>query len=889
MNEKRQRRVETIFHRVLKRPADERERYVHEHCGDDIDLRNSILALLEHHARAERVFTPEPNASEDAEELGRIGPFDIIEVLGRGGMGTVYLAQQESPISRRVALKVIRAGMDSAQVLARFQVEQQALAVLDHPSIARVLDAGSTADGRPYFVMEYVPGSPITQYCDQKRMSFRERIALFLEVCQAIQHAHQKGIIHRDIKPGNVIVAEHDGVPVPKVIDFGVAKATGAGALPAAKFTGAGQLIGTLEYMSPEQADARDVDTRSDVYALGLLLYELLVGVLPFDATTLGDRGLEAMLRIIRDSEPPRPSERVSTLGDTSVVTAQRRGTEPRSLARALRGDIDWIVMKALEKDRERRYSSPSGLASDLFRCLTDRPVEARPPSAVYRMRKFARRHRVGVTASAVVVASLVAIAVVTGVQSARVARERDRAQYEERVSHEVAEYLGNLFHKAAMSQGFPDSVRLVQAMAMGVEGLEGADLAPEARIRVLRVLGDAYSSMTRLDEAQPVAERLVDLSMAQYGEDHIETAQSRFLLMKLRRQAGRAGEAFALAEEVLPVFERDLGAEDAQTMRCVWYLAGINRDLGRGDAAVAYYERLRDTYRRTLGGDHPRLGMVLSEMASALGNMGRYEDGLRAGREAVDILEEKYGADSPMILLPLEVCSSLYAAVERYDQASAILDRTERIVRDTYGADHPEAKHMRCERGWILLHTEHFESALIAFEEALEAPGNLPDRHLADPLLGLGITHYKLGEIVDSRKVLERSIEILELTPGAPNAKLAEALTALGETELEAGEVVRADSLLHTAVLMAREVLPTGHVGVAACELALGEYLVAAGRYDEAEPLLTGALASYRDKYEPASRRVERARRSLVGLYRSWGKPDEARRYQGRDGSQGG
>jgi non-specific serine/threonine protein kinase/serine/threonine-protein kinase len=783
-----------------------------------------------------------------------------------------------------VALKVIRPGMDSQQVLARFQAEQQALALLDHPSVAKVLDAGTTDDGRPYFVMEYVPGAPITQYCDENQMTFRQRISLFLEVCHAIQHAHQKGLIHRDIKPGNVIVTEHDGVAVPKVIDFGVAKATGAGAMPVAKFTGAGQLIGTLEYMSPEQVDARDIDTRSDVYALGLLLYELLVGVLPFDAATLDDRGVDAMIRVIRDSEPPRPSDRVSTMGDRSMVTARRRGTEPRSLARALRGDIDWVVMKALEKDRERRYESAAGLSSDLSRYLSNQPVAARPPSALYRMQKFVRRHRVGVATSAVVVASLIAVAAITAVQSARVTRERDRAEYEERVSREVAGYLGSMFHKAATSHGFPDSVRLVETMAMGVEDLDGADVTPQARIRILRVLGEAYSSMTRLEDASPIAERLVELSVEQYGPDHIETAQSRFLLAKLRRQEGRGEEALALAGQVLPVFERELGIEDPQTLRCVWYLAGINRDLGRGEDAIAYYERLSDAYRRTVGGDHPRLGMLLSEMAAALGNNGRYDEGLAAGREAVDILAAKYGENSPMVLLPLEVCSALYAAVEQYEEALAILDRTERIVRDTYGADHPEAKHMRGERGWILLEKDQLDDARTAFEEALEVPANVPDRHLADPMLGLGITHRKMGQFGASRDELEHCIDILTVTPGAPNAKLAEALAALGETESEAGNAARADSLLHAAVEMSREVHPPGHTGVAACELALGEYLVTASRFEEAEPLLTGAFATYRKTYAPESPRVNRARHSLVELYQSWGKPDVAERYVGRD-----
>ncbi len=339
----------------------------------------------------------------------RIGPYRILTVLGQGGMGVVYLAEQEHPIHRKVALKVVKVGMDTREVVARFDTERQALALMSHPNIARVLDAGASDEGRPYFVMEYVPGIPITDYCDRNRLSTRERLALFITVCQAVQHAHQKGIIHRDLKPSNVLVAIEDGRPVPKVIDFGIAKATHQRLTEQAVFTRHGVLIGTPEYMSPEQADPGrlDVDTTTDVYSLGVILYELLVGVLPFDGDTLRKAAYAELVRIIQDEEPARPSLRITTLGATAGDMAKRRDTDVPSLRKQLRGDLDWIVLRALEKDRTRRYASASEFAADIERHLADEAVMASPPSALYRLKKTYRRHRVVVAAALVVVLAL--------------------------------------------------------------------------------------------------------------------------------------------------------------------------------------------------------------------------------------------------------------------------------------------------------------------------------------------------------------------------------------------------------------------------------------------------------------------------------------------------
>ena len=411
--------------------AAERRRFVDRACGGDAELRQRVEELVENHFHAGSFLerpavgpaetaaldtpasdSPTPPREPPAAPGDVVGPYKLLEVVGEGGMGTVYLAEQREPIRRLVALKVIKAGMDSRAVLARFEAERQALALMDHPNIARVFDAGATPSGRPYFVMELVKGVPITRYCDEKRLSPRERLELFVRVCEAVQHAHQKGVIHRDLKPSNVLIAPYDGRPVPKVIDFGVAKAAGPPLTDKTLFTGIGALVGTPEYMSPEQAELnnRDIDTRSDVYSLGVLLYELLTGTTPLDRNRVKETALLEVLRLVREEEPLKPSTRVSTTAELPAVAASR-GLEPRTLRGLLRGEPDWIVMKALEKDRNRRYETAAAFAADVGRYLADEPVLACPPSTAYRLRKFARRNR-----RALAMVSVVALAALVGV-----------------------------------------------------------------------------------------------------------------------------------------------------------------------------------------------------------------------------------------------------------------------------------------------------------------------------------------------------------------------------------------------------------------------------------------------------------------------------------------
>src|ERR1017187_10334361 len=559
----------TVLEAALKLPPKDRAAYLDEACGGDAQLRQRIVAALfeAHEKDGATGQASAPPAPEEtvvlplslSEKPGdRIGHYKLLEQIGEGGMGTVWVAEQTQPIHREVALKVIKLGMDTKQVMARFEAERQALALMDHPNIAKVLDAGATDTGRPDFVMELVRGIKITDYCDQNNLSTRERLGLFIQVCRAIQHAHQKGVIHLDIKPSNILVTVNDGVPVPKVIDFGIAKATQGRLTDKTLFTAFEQFIGTPAYMSPEQAvmTSLDIDARSDIYSLGVLLYELLTGKTPFDAKALLQAGLDAMRRTIREVEPPKPSARLSTMLDAErATTASQRQTEPPKLIHLLKGDLDWIVMKCLEKDRGRRYETANGLAADIKRHLNTEPVVARPPSKLYEFQKTVRRHKFGFAAAAALF-TVLAIGVLVSAWQARRALQAEAVATEGLAeSQAVSKFMMRVFQSPDPERD-GRTITVAETLDRAVTNLD-RDLGaqPALRAQLQATLGGTYYALGIYREAIPLEEKLYDYYLKNLGMENTNTLSAMGQLAACYDKAGRRDEALKLREQVLALY----------------------------------------------------------------------------------------------------------------------------------------------------------------------------------------------------------------------------------------------------------------------------------------------------------------------------------------------
>jgi serine/threonine protein kinase/tetratricopeptide (TPR) repeat protein len=729
-----------IFHAGLD-IADPTERmcYLDAACAGDPALKQRFLQLLQMHdqlgsflqAPAAQALlqahdgsgelpavNPERTGTHDpAVELGQVfaGRYKLRQKLGEGGMGVVFVADQTEPVQRRVALKVIRAGLDTHRLLARFEQERQALALMDHPNIAKVFDAGIDGEpgrvsaGRPYFAMELVKGLPLTKYCDDARLSPRERLQLFIPVCQAVQHAHQKGIIHRDLKPSNILVGLYDGRPVPKVIDFGVAKVTGPRLTEQSVYTEVGSMIGTLEYMSPEQAelDNLDIDTRSDIYTLGVILYELLTGAVPISRKDLEKAGLAEMLRVIKEVEPAKPSTKLSH-ADTLPSIAAHRQMEPRKLTKLVRGELDWIVMKALEKDRNRRYESANGFAMDVQRYLADEPVLAGPPSAGYRLRKFVRRNKGPVLASGMVALTLVVgiIGTTLGLIEARHQRDaaqaaavaatkaKETAQSREAATRAVLEFVESRIIAAARPEGqgggLGSGVTLRRALEAALPFLDQSfhdQPLIEARLRLM--LARSFGNLGEAKIAADQAEKARAIYSQHCGPDHPDTLSSMHNLAICYEALGWHDDALKLRELTLALMRAKLGPDDRKTLMAMNELALSYNTLGQHDEALKLLETALALSKTRFGQNHPNTLGKMNNLALTYSHLGRHDAALKLAQETLALSKARFPPDW-RTTLSMDTLAYIYHAAGQHGEAIKLYREAVALMKDKLSPDHP-------------------------------------------------------------------------------------------------------------------------------------------------------------------------------------------------------
>lgn len=741
--------IKSIFAEAIeKKSSEERAAFLDEACAGDSDVRAHVEGLLKAHNEAgnfleEPAIGPsvtmgDPHLTEGPGTI--ISRYKILEKIGEGGMACVYMAEQKEPIRRKVALKIIKLGMDTKQVIARFAAERQALAIMDHPNIAKVFDAGATETGRPYFVMELVKGVCITEYCDKNKLNTGERLDLFIQVCNAVQHAHQKGIIHRDIKPSNVMVTLHDGQPVPKVIDFGIAKATSLELTEKTLFTRYAQMIGTPEYMSPEQAEMSglDVDTRTDIYSLGVLLYQLLTGTLPFDPEMLRASGYAEIRRTIVEDEPPRPSTRLSSLGEEAKKFAESRGTKIALLVARLRKELEWIPLKAIRKDRTRRYRSAAEMSDDVQNYLNGAPLIAGPESTVYRLRKSMHRNRALVISIFSILGVLVAGIAASTVLAISADKSRAEAERHAGISQAVADFLtDDLLGSVAPEKAKSPEVTVHSVLDAASKSLEGRfEGKPLIEASIREKLGETYQKLGDYDSAEPHLERAYRIRATQLGEEDLSTLTSVHHLGSLYFLQARYDDAEPLLVGAWQTRRRLLGEEHPHTLasavQVAWlsFLAGSSvapdfsgveglfvktREAGRrvlGDEHLVtleataglttlYYAMYRyddaeplcadglEITRRVLGEEHEATLGFMNLLAMLHCQRGRYGQGTPLAARALEIAERVLGREHPVTIQSMFVSGELYRFQDRYDDAEPLLEESVQLSRQVLGDEH--------------------------------------------------------------------------------------------------------------------------------------------------------------------------------------------------------
>jgi len=909
--------VGAIFDTAIELPPERRAAYLHEACAGDDSLRQRVEALLRAHEVAGTFMESlavapgrETVVIKPAEQLGnKIDRYKLLQQIGEGGCGVVYMAEQEQPVRRRVALKVIKLGMDTKSVIARFEAERQTLALMDHPNIAKVLDAGATETGRPYFVMELVRGIKITEFCDKNNLSTRERLKLFIQVCGAIQHAHQKSIIHRDIKPSNILVTLNDGVPLPMVIDFGIAKATQQRLTDKTLFTAFEQFIGTPAYMSPEQAEmnALGVDTRSDIYSLGVLLYELLTGKTPFAEQDLLQNGVEEIRRIIREVEPMRPSTRLSTMvAGELTMTANHRQVEPPKLIHAVRGELDWIVMKALDKDRGRRYETANGFARDVERYLADEPVTACPPSKIYQFGKTVRRHKFAFTLAASV---LVALVIGLGISSYLYLQERQaqkEAQSEAVKSQQVAQFLKEMLNGVGPSVALGRDTTMLREIVDKTGERLGTDLTnqPQVEIELRLALGQVYSQLQLYKRQEEMALEAQRLAQTRLGRENLSVAEAlnqlseALLVLHILDQAETSARATVAMQRKLRGVESLQEAHALCTLgdalRCQCEGPGVVRDCQIDPARVTVnqvkLDEAESCYRKALAIQRKRLGreddlavaITLDSLSMGLRDANKLTDAESVGRQALAIRRKLLPEEHTEMTRSFMWLGSVLAAENKLEEAETCLRKAIPIQRRTQGQGkwfQAVSLYLLAE---ILQRQDKLNEAEDCFRQALAiARTQMGSTHpdLPKLILALADVLHQKGELAEGSTLGEEAIRLCREHPDQAG-ELAYALAESIPTLLDTGKFAEAESVARECLVI-REKIFLDDWRTFDTQSMLGGSLLEQKKYPEAERLLFSGyegLKQREDKIPPRCKsHLKAALQRGVQLYEATHQPEQA------------
>ncbi|MEM9552686.1 MAG: serine/threonine-protein kinase [Acidobacteriota bacterium] len=898
--------ADRLFARALEVPEAERAAFLEQACRDDGELLELVQQLLAFDD-ADDSFLAKPLAAAEVDALvggsdQRVGPYRLMGQLGSGGMGTVYLAEQSEPVERKVALKVIKAGMDSEQVLARFEGERQALALMDHSNVARVYDAGCTDAGRSYFAMEYVPGHEITTHCDRAELGFRGRVRLFLQVCDGVQHAHQKGLIHRDLKPSNILVKSSMTEPATvKIIDFGVAKSLQRKLSAHAAHTQLGTFVGTPVYSSPEQIMGRfvETDTRSDIYSLGVVLYELLVGAAPYGLDDFEGKTQLEIVQMLSDEEPPTPISRFSTgEGDTEAI-AKRRSLSVEQMQRRLRGDIAWILLKCLERRPEDRYPSVSELRKDLERWLDDRPIEARPTTGFYRLQKLVRRHRTAVT-----VASLVAVALLATTAAAVVGFVRaERAAEEARLAADFQVEQLQSIDPAAMGAGLrthlQESVRRRLADQDLEPGAIEADLAtldallqhanftdlslalldehifdraeaaieddygetPQLQARLWQSVSDTQQALGQYESAVEPQERALALRRDELGSEHPLTLESLRSRGRLRLLTGRLDDAEADLRAAMEAQRRVLGASNEDTLTTISDYATVVRSRGKLADAEPFYRQAVAGYRQVLGDEDLSTIATINNLGVLLQNLGRIDDAEPLLREALDGIRRVSGDEHPDTLVLIGNLGAFLQLRGAWDEAEALLRESLAGRRKILGDEHPSTLKAIDNLGVFLTRRGQLEEAETLHREALtrhreELGDEHPDTLISAGYMGIVLT--RLGELDEAEAHLRESLDGMRRVLGDEHRRTLKALDSFASLLETRGALEQAEAHRREALDGMRRVLGDEHWSTVTAASRLGSLLHRRGQHNE-------SLALSREAAESA-RRLDAIYRFVVG-----------------------